>query len=303
MPCRHVVFLAAAATLLLSGHGLAQGQGAAVFSADTELVVLHVSVTDRRGAYVGGLPPEAFSVFEDGRAQTISLVTDADTPVTVGLLIDGSASMYPHRRLAIAAATAFVEVSDPRDEVFALAFNEHVRSVLPPNAPFTSDGAVLGAALERSVAARGRTALYDAIANGLDYLARGVSERKVLVVLSDGGDNASRFTREEAVHAAQRSNAVIYTIGLVEERQSDANPALLRELARASGGDSFRPRRPRDIAAAFDRIARDIRNVYTVGYIPAASVRDGSFRSVRVEARGPSGRALDVRTRAGYWAP
>ena len=163
---------------------------------------------------------------------------------------------------------------------------------------------MLRAALERSVTARGRTALYDAISTGVDYLSRGTRERKVLVVLSDGGDNASRATQEEAVRKAQASNAVIYTIALVDPGARDANPALLKELAQASGGESFRPDTdaPQEIAEALGQIARDIRQTYTIGYTSTNTARDGAFRRVRVVVTAPPGRPLVVRSRAGYLA-
>jgi len=296
----YVALIAAAGLLPLGVNG--QGQGPPVFSADSELVVLHVTVKDRRGVHVSDLPREAFSVVEDGRPQTVSLFTDTDTPVTVGLLIDGSASMHPSRRVVIAGATAFAEVSHPGDEIFALAFNEHVYPALSPAAPFTSDSTVLHAALERSIAARGRTALYDAISAGVDYLSRGSRERKVLVVLSDGGDNASRATREDAVRKAQKSNAVIHTIALVAPGARDANPKLLEDLAQASGGHSFRPDAAREIAEALGQIAGEIRHTYTVGYTSTNTARDGAFRRVRVVVTAPPGRPLVVRTRAGYVA-
>jgi len=295
------IALVAAALLLLTGVHV-QGQGLLVFSADSELVVLHVTVRDRRGAYVPGLPQEAFNVIEDGRAQTVSFFSDTDTPVTVGLLIDSSASMHPNRGVVIAGATSFAEASNPRDEIFALAFNEDVYPVLSTGAPFTSDSALLRAALERNVNGRGRTALYDAISKGVDYLSRGTRERKVLVVLSDGGDNASRVTQEEAVRKAQASNAVIYTIALVDPANHDANPALLKTLAQASGGESFRPDYPREISKALDQIARNIRHTYTVGYTPTNTARDGAFRRVRIVVTAPQGRPLVVRSRAGYVA-
>ena len=300
MGCRSVALVAA--TLLQLGRIAVQGQEVPVFKADSELVVLHVTVKDRNGAYVAGLPREAFGVVEDGRAQTVRLLTDTDTPVTVGLLIDSSASMQPIRHLVIAGATVFAEASHPRDEVFALAFNETVTPALLPGAPFTSDSTVLRAALERSVNGRGRTALYDAISIGVDYLSGGSRERKVLIVLSDGGDNASRATRDEAVRKAQASHAVIYTIALVDPGSRDANPKLLEELAQASGGQSFRPERPREIADALRQIARDIRHTYTVGYTPTNTARDGAFRNLRVVVTAPRGRPLVVRSRRGYVA-
>ena len=300
MRCRCVAIVATASLLL--GGGTVDGQEAPIFKADSELVVLHVTVRDRNGAYVAGLPRDAFNIIEDGRAQTVRLLTDIDTPVTVGLLVDSSASMYPIRHLVIAGATAFAEASHPRDEIFALAFNEAVTPALLPSAPFTSNSTVLRAALERSVGGRGRTALYDAISIGVDYLSGGSRERKALIVLSDGGDNASRVTRDEAVRKAQASNAVIYTIAAVDTGSRDANPKLLRELAQASGGQWFRPERPREIADVLAQIARDIRHTYTVGYMPTNTARDGTFRNLRVVVTAPQGRPLVVRSRRGYVA-
>ena len=299
MWCRHLVLVAAA---MLAAPVTAQDQTPPVFSADTELVVLQVTVTDGKGAFIEGLPAEAFSIVEDGQAQTLRLFADTDTPVTVGLLVDSSASMHSSRRLIIAGAAAFAAASHPQDEVFALAFNEDVTAALPPSAPFTSDSAVLEAALERSVNARGRTALYDAISLGVDYLSRGNRERRVLIVLSDGGDNASRATRTAAVRKAQASNAVIYTVALIDQLSRDANPALLEELAQASGGESFRPVDPRGIADALGQIARHIRHGYALGYASTNPAHDGAFRRIRVVVTAPPGRRFVVRTRAGYVA-
>jgi Ca-activated chloride channel homolog len=211
--------------------------------------------------------------------------------------------MHPLRQVVIAGGAAFAAASNTEDEIFALAFNEDVAAALSPSAPFTSDSAVLRSALERSISARGRTALYDAISTGVDYLARGNRERKVLILLSDGGDNASRVTRDEALRKAQASNAVIYTVALIDpSSRRDANPRLLKELAHASGGESFRPERPLDLTAALNRIAYDIRHTYTLGYTSTNTARDGAFRSVRVVVTAPPGRPLVVRSRAGYVA-
>jgi Ca-activated chloride channel family protein len=292
----------AAAMLSLTPHVTAHGQDAPTFSANSELVVLHVTVRDKKGAYVSGLTQDAFNVIEDGRAQNVSLFTDTDTPATIGLLIDSSGSMYQHRPITIAGATAFADASHPGDEIFALAFNEHVTPVLPSVAPFTRDGRILRSGLERNVNSRGRTALYDAIAGGVAYLSRGTRERKVLVLLSDGGDNASQTTKDDAVHKAQASNAVIYTIALVESGSRDANPGLLKELAVASGGETYRPKDSDEIAEVLDKIARDIRHTYTIGYTSTNTARDGAFRTVRVVVTAPPGRPLLVRSRTGYRA-
>jgi Ca-activated chloride channel family protein len=303
MHLRSVALVAVAVLLSVSTNVQVQEpQEPPLFSTDSELVVLHVTVRDKRGAYVSGLGQDAFGIIEEGRPQTLRFFTDTDTPVTLGLLIDSSASMYANRHLVIAAATAFVGESNPHDEFFALAFNEDVYPALSPSKPFTSDSSVLRDALDRSIAARGRTALYDAIVTGVEYLTGGSRERKVLVVVSDGGDNASHSTLAQALNKAQASNAVIYTVALADPAARDANPRLLKELAESSGGESFRADEPRDIADVFSRIARDIRHTYTVGYTSTNTAHDGAFRTVRVVVTAPPGRPLVIRSRTGYQA-
>jgi Ca-activated chloride channel homolog len=297
---RFLVFAFSAALLPITGP--AQDQAPPAFSTRSELVVLQVTVRERNGAYVEGLEQNAFSVIEDGQPQTVRLFSDADTPATVGMLVDGSASMFASRSLVITGAVTFADASHPRDELFALAFNDDVRPALDPSTPFTRDRAVLLDGLERSVKARGRTALYDAISSGVDYLAHGSRERKALLVLSDGGDNASRTTQRSAVRKAQASGAVIYTVALMDEGARDANPRLLAELSDSSGGLAFRPRDPREFAAALRDIARAIRHSYAVAYAPTNAARDGGFRHVRVVVTAPQRRPLVVRTRAGYMA-
>jgi Ca-activated chloride channel family protein len=277
------------------------------FSSQTELVVLHVAVRDRKGGYVGGLGQEAFRVLEDKRAQPISFFNSQDSPVTVGLLIDASGSMSPHRDLVITAAMAFSKAMNPADEFFVLGFNENVHAPLPQDRPFTQSEPVLRVALVQAINARGQTAVYDAVTAGLHYVQRGGYERQVLVVLSDGGDNASATTRAGVLTNAQASNAVIYTIALVDPMESDADPGFLSQLSETSGGVAFRPRTAAEIQAILQKIAVDIRNMYTLGYVPADSSRSerngrSDLRRVAVEARTPGGEKLAVRTRRAYLA-
>ena len=278
------------------------GQDHRVFTTESDLVVVHATIKDRGGAYVTGLTRDAFAILEDGRPQNAQLFTSEDAPVTVGLLIDSSGSMQPNRDRVIAAAAAFAEASHPRDELFALGFNDSVAPALPPTAPFTSDVGMLQEALTNTIRAYGRTALFDAITAGLDYLGRGRHERRVLVIVSDGGDNASRTTFDEVVTKTQASNAVIYTVALVDPVDRDANPGLLRGIAQANGGEAFTPRSADDIGDVLQRIARDIRHTYTLGYVSTNNARDGAFRQIRLIVQSPDRRRLVVRTRSGYLA-
>lgn len=274
------------------------------FSTQSELVVLHVAVKDRKGGYVSGLGQDAFRVLEDRRPQEISFFNSQDAPVTVGLLIDASGSMAPNRTMVIAASMAFSKAMNPQDEFFVLGFNEQIHTPLPADKPFTNSEPTLRIALVQAIKARGQTAIYDALNTGLNYVQKGGFERQVLIVLSDGGDNASEATRAQVLANAQASNAVIYTIALVDPMDPEADPGFLRQLSEASGGVAFRPKSANEIEAILQQVARDIRNMYTIGYVPAElavnRTRKESLRRVAVDVRLPTGQRLSVRTRRAY---
>jgi VWFA-related protein len=269
------------------------------FSAKSELVVLHVLVKDHRGAYVGGLRERAFRVYEEQQPRAIKFFLAEDAPVTIGLLIDSSGSMAAVRDRVIAASAAFVESSNPNDEVFALVFDDHVRPVLEPSAPFTDDARVLHRALTDVFMPEGRTALYDAILSGLRYVRRGSRDRHALVVLSDGGDNASHAGFAATLAATQASNAIVYTVALVTPSDDTADPGRLAKFAETSGGTAFAPTDIAGVETAFQQISRDLRHRYTIGYERPGSSRPG-FHRIRVDAFAPDGRKLVTRTREGY---
>jgi VWFA-related protein len=298
MPWRWCPVGLALSLLVASGAGAGQ---IARFASRSELVTVSVTVKDADGGYVGGLPASAFQIREDGRPQAIRFFVNEDVPVTVGLLVDASGSMRANRRLVVTAASAFAAASHPDDELFALTFSDDVLTVLPESSPFTSDRSLFLRALSHQIVARGRTALYDAVAAGLEYAARGTYDRKVLVVISDGGDNASVATHSEVARKAQASAAVIYGVALADGSSRDAEPKRLRQLARQSGGEAFSPKRAVQVEEALRQVARDIRNAYTVAYVPAdVNAREGSFRKISVSVKAPDGRRLIVRTRSGY---
>jgi Ca-activated chloride channel family protein len=275
------------------------------FSSQSELVVLHVAVKDRKGGYVGGLGQESFRISEDRRPQEISFFNSQDAPVTVGLLIDASGSMAPNRTMVIAASMAFSKAMNPQDEFFVLGFNEDIHTPLPADKPFTNSEPALRIALVQAIKARGQTAIYDALHTGLSYVQKGGFERQVLIVLSDGGDNASDTTKAQVLGNAQASNAVIYTIALVDPMDPEADPGFLRQLSEATGGVAFRPKNANEIEEILQQVARDIRNMYTIGYVPAEGAaatraRKESLRRVAVDVRLPTGQKLSVRTRRAY---
>ena len=182
----------------LSLMAAAPQQDRPLFSTQSDLVVVHATVEDRRGAAVAGLQRENFLLYEDNRPQQIDFFSSTDAPATIGLLIDNSTSMMSKRERVITAATKFAELSNPADEVFVLAFNEHVNEAWGPRLLGESDLEELRATLGRKIAARGQTALYDAISTGLGLSSAGRHARQVLVVVSDGRDTASTRSLEQS---------------------------------------------------------------------------------------------------------
>jgi Ca-activated chloride channel homolog len=271
------------------------------FSAEVNLVVLHATVRNRKGGFVSGLRQENFQVFEDDQPETIRLFHHEDVPVAVGLVVDNSGSMRSKRKDVTAAALAFVRSSNPHDQMFIVNFNEHVMFGLPNTKLFSASPAELESALN-GVPASGKTALYDAILAGLNHLNEATLDKKVLVVVSDGGDNASHHTLSQVLEAAGRSDAIIYTIGLFDEYDEDSNPGVLKKIARATGGEAFLPKETSAVVEICERIAADIRNQYTIGYIPSNRILDNSYRAIRLIATGPHGGKYLVRTREGYIA-
>jgi VWFA-related protein len=260
-------------------------------------------VRDRGGRHVTGLTKEAFTVIDDAKPQTLEMFSADEVPATVGFLIDNSNSMRPSRERVIAAAAAFARHSHPQDEIFALTFNESVRHAFGPMVVEQMDSAVFARVMSDSIVARGMTAIYDGLAAGLSRLEAARHTRQVLIVVSDGGDNASKVTREQVMKRVHESDATVYTIALIDPLVRDGNPRLLKQIARTTGGESFEPHRPDDVPKAFERIARDIRSAYTLAYVPTRSAAEspGRRRTVRVYVRSADGRILNVRARDGYF--
>ncbi len=279
-----------------------QESGYAIRSS-VDLVVLRATVRDRHGAPVAGLRKQDFQVFEDNVLQPIESFSHEDVPVTVGLVIDNSGSMRSKRADVIDAALAFARSSNPEDQVFVVNFNEHVSMGLPSDVPFTGNQAQLELALSKSKA-DGMTALYDAVAAGLEQLKRGKWDKKVLVVISDGGDNASRYSLDQIMSMVNQSSASIYTLGIFDQSDEDRNPHVLQQLSKASGGEALFPKSLSEVLPLCEQIARDIRNQYTITYEPTNTKADGTYRTIEVKARAmPHRGRLVVSTRAGYTAP
>jgi Ca-activated chloride channel homolog len=277
--------------------------GPYVIRTNVDLVVLRATVRDRKGAPVSGLSKDNFQVYEDKVLQQIESFSHEDIPVTVGLVMDNSGSMRPKRSDVISAALGFVRSSNPQDQMFVVNFNEHVSMGLPANLPFTNNPDQLEPALFRSVLT-GMTALYDAVAVALEQLQKGKWDKKVLIVVSDGGDNASKRNLAQVMSLVNRSNAVIYTLGIYDETDEDRNPHVLKHLSGASGGEAFFPKTLQDVLPICEQIAHDIRSQYTLTFVPPNKKQDGAYRAIEVKAREtPGNRRLSVSTRAGYSAP
>jgi Ca-activated chloride channel family protein len=270
-------------------------------SADAKLVLVEVSVRDRAGHYVSDLTRDDFHIRENGKLQTISQFSKEDTPVTVGLVIDDSGSMRAKRMLAINAAMTFLSASNPQDEVFVTHFNDRVRVGLPHGIPFSDDPKLLQSSLLKDPA-QGRTALYDAIVFSLNHLKAGKQERKSLLLISDGGDNASKLCFNDVIEAVRESRATIYTIGIFDEDDTDRNLGILRRLAQVSGGDAFFPNELSNLDLICRKIADDVRHRYTIGYVPPAVNGMNALRRIAVSA-SRRGEKFVIRARTSYRFP
>jgi Ca-activated chloride channel family protein len=256
-------------------------------SGSSELVVLPVVVTDKQGRYISDLDRERFVVYDNGRRVPIEIFTNEDTPLTVGLVIDSSGSMRTKMGQVVAASLAFARSSNPEDELFAIRFNDDVRTVLGERQFLMADDHGALAAALGLMRPDGRTALYDALVAGLERLAGGSRARKVLIVVSDGGDNASQATLDGVLTRARSSNAAIYTIGIFDDDDLDRNPGVLKRLARTTGGERFLPRTPAHRPRNPQRLHHRIRPAGSGRRVPSHPRRDRGARAEADRARAP----------------
>ena len=271
----------------------------ATFRADARLVVLHATVVNKSGHLLTDLTQKAFHVYENGVEQPIKKFIREDVPVSMGLIVDNSGSMRTKRQRVEASALALVKASNPQDEVFIVNFNDEAFL----DVPFTSDIKELERGLAK-IDSRGGTAMRDAIRMSIDYLKEnGKKDKKVLVVVTDGDDNNSSGTLENLVKAAQQSEVLIYTVGLLseeEKREAKRATRALNAIAEATGAKSYYPKELKDVDGVCQQVAHDIRSQYISTYSPINSALDGSFRQIKVIANAPNHPV--VRTRSGYYA-
>jgi len=276
-----------------------QPQEDPTFRADTRLVILPISVSDKNGKLITDIPQKSFKVYENGAEQPIKIFKREDVPISLGIIIDNSGSMREKRQKVETASMDLVKASNPQDEVFIVNFNDDAWL----DVPFTSDVKKMEEGIAK-IDSRGGTAMRDAINLSMDYLRKeGKKQKKVVLVITDGNDNASSISLEKLVNRAQQEEVLIYSIGLLnEEERREARIAkrALDELTRESGGMAFYPKALTEVDQITLQVAHEIRNQYTIGYSPTLQAMDGSFRQIRVTVSG-AGHPI-VRTRTGYYA-
>jgi len=266
----------------------------------TELVVIPVVVTDSHGRPVSDLNASNFHVYEDGRLQPTAAFYRGDAPITLGLIVDRSQSMRPKTNALLTAVSAILHSIRKDDELFAVDFNDHVSFELPDDHPFTNDPKAIDAMLT-DVRNEGRTALYDGVAAGLQQLRAGHGERRALVVISDGGDNASTRTYADVLALARQSDSVIYAIGLLDASdEEDQNPEALKRLCKDTGGVAYFPRTVDEIAQVSAKVASELSEQYTLGFIPSVPTTTRALRKIDVTVTTEGRGRLHVRTRYGY---
>lgn len=293
--------LSSALLPLIAATLLAQSDDVPKFTSESRLVVLHASVVDKKGKLLTDLPQNAFKVYENGAEQNIKIFRREDVPVSIGMVIDNSGSMRDKRARVERASLDLVKASNPQDEVFIVNFNDEAYL----DVEFTNDMHLLEQGIAR-IDSRGGTALRDSISMSIDYLKqKGKKDKKVLLVITDGNDTASndRDTLEKLVDKAQKSEVLIFAVGLLsDEEPHEAKKAkrVLNALTLASGGLAYYPKELTEVDEIALRVAHEIRNQYIIAYTPTNPALDGTFRQIRVSVKGPG--TPTVRTRTGYYA-
>jgi len=295
-----VLILLAAATLSLGQNLDDNGYKLGV---SVELVQLPVSVLDKNGLPLRGLRQEHFAVYEDKVLQDISLFKQEDIPLSIGLVVDNSSSMSDKHDRVSAAAMTFVRESNPEDETSIVSFSDDVTL----EQDFTANTHKLSVALD-GITPHGDTALYDAVMLAAKQLKEeGFQEKKVLLVISDGEDNHSKYQLKEVLAALRESKIILYTVGLFTSyptSMGDVGKKPLKQLAEVTGGASYFPKSVSNVEEVCKQIARDLRSQYTIGYRPSNEALDGSWRRVTVQVNPPKTMPkVRVRTKQGYYAP
>jgi Ca-activated chloride channel homolog len=266
-----------------------------------DLVTLHVTVTDPYGRFVTGLDKTQFEVFDDKIKQDISFFSDADAPITLGIVYDVSGSMSSRIQKSLHALRRFVETSHADDEFFLVGFNQRAQLLRD----FTAGGESVVNSLTL-VSPDGNTALYDAAYLGVEKARQGRHTKRALLIVSDGQDNHSRYTFREMREMMKEADVQVYAIGIVDLfREQDLGAygqAVLEEVTRVTGGRAFFPSSDEELVDVCTQIALELRHQYSIGYYPTTNIRDGRYHKLRVKVNAPAGLPkLTVRSKEGYY--
>jgi Ca-activated chloride channel family protein len=292
--------------LLATGFAVSQETAPIVrLRMDVQLAMIPVHVTSAAGGPVMGLNRGNFRLFEDGVEQKITYFVNEDSPLSVGFLLDTSQSMKDKIQKSLAATRQFLKANLPDDEFFLVEFNEHPHLTVP----FARDPEQLYYRLARAKPL-GRTSLLDAIAMSLTEEKRARNPRKAMVILSDGGDNHSRFKERDVRRAVREADVQIYAMGIFapdgdkHSTEEQDGPRLLRSLAEDTGGRHFPVDRIEDLSAVCARVDTELRNQYTLGYSPQSRPQDGRYHTVKVMLdNSGDAKSMHMQYRPGYFAP
>lgn len=269
---------------------------------NVDLTEVHVNVTDEKDHPIGNLSKENFRIFEDRTEQKISVFKHEDLPVSLGLVIDNSRSMEPRKQRMDAAALSFVQKSNPDDETFIVHFDDSARI----DRDFTGSIPQLEQTLA-SVKPYGQTAIYDALVLALDHMDGAKRMKRAILLFTDGVDNSSKHTLADAVEATKRAHVAVYAVGLLSLSGGLKAEDSLIKIAEASGGRAYFPQTVDEARVDMERVARDLREQYTLGYFPSNGSHNGGWRSVRIDVVPPVGSPantkLNANYRHGYYGP
>jgi Ca-activated chloride channel family protein len=273
---------------------------------DKTMVLINVTVTDPLNRFVTGLEKEHFKLFEDKVEQNITQFSSEDAPVSIGLVFDTSGSMGPKLQKSRQAAAEFFKTANPSDEFFLIQFNDRPELVVP----FTTDTDKIQSALTFTQS-KGRTALLDSVYLAMHEMKKAKNPRKAVLIISDGGDNSSRYTETEIKNAVREADVQIFAVGIFESAGSRgrtpeeaAGPGLLNELAEQTGGREYAVENVAELPDIAAKIGIELRNEYILGYTPKNGERDGKYRHVQVKLNQPRGLPpLKAYYRLGYYAP
>jgi len=273
---------------------------------DTTVVQIPVTVTDPLNRFVTGLEKKDFKLFEDKVEQQVQYFASEDAPISVGLIFDTSGSMGSKLEKSRQAVAQFFRTTNPEDEFFLVEFNDRPELTCP----FTTSLEEIQNKLTFTQS-KGRTALLDAVYLGLHTMKKGRNARKALLIISDGGDNSSRYTESEIKNLVREADVQIYAIGIFESgagrgrtAEELAGPGLLQEISEQTGGRAFAVDNLNELPDIAAKIGIELRNQYLLGYTPSNALRDGKYRKVTVKLVQPRGLPpLKAFWRLGYYAP